>query len=308
MSTSGTFHIGNLIYLGDTFNFTGQVDDVGLWSTALSEQEVECIASSTIDGTTLGLELYYDMDQGVAGGDNTAISALTDQVANADGTLQGFGLTGTSSNFVTGPVIGFAVEGSLCEGSSYDFNGQILTATGTYTTTFTSSTGCDSTVVLTLVQGEVNTNVVQSGSTLIATASNATWQWVDCDNGNAPIAGATSQYFQASEIGSYAVLITQECTGMSDCFDVTTIGIEERQLPLFSLWPVPVADILNVELARPAQNATLTIVDMTGREVLQRTIGNARKVGVDVAALHAGAYFVRVQADGATRVVRFVRE
>ena len=95
---------------------------------------------------------------------------------------------------------------------------------------------------------------------------------------------------------------------MSDCFDVTTIGIEERQLPLFSLWPVPVADILNVELARPAQNATLTIVDMTGREVLQRTIGNARKVGVDVAALHAGAYFVRVQADGATRVVRFVRE
>lgn len=307
-STTGTFHIGNLIYLTDNFNLFGQIDEVGLWNTALSAELVECVASSSIDGAAPGLQLSYSMDQGVPGGNNTAISALTDLSGNINGTLEGFALTGSTSNFVAGPVIGFAVEGSLCEGGSYTFDGQALTTTGTYTATFTSSSGCDSTVVLTLVEGEVNTNVVQNGNTLISTATNATWQWVDCDNNNAPIPGATGQYYQATAVGSYAVIVDQGCTGMSACFDVTTIGIEERHLPLFSLWPVPVADILNVELARPAQHATLTILDMTGREVLQRTIGNARKVGVDVAALHAGAYFVRVQADGATRVVRFVRE
>ncbi len=308
-STTGTFRIGNLVYSGDDFSFTGQVDEVSLWSVALTVQQVECIASSTIDETAPGLELYYNMDQGMAGGDNTAITTLTDQIGNADGTLQGFTLSGTSSNFIAGPVIGFAVEGSLCEGSSYTFNGQELTTTGTYTATFTSGSGCDSTVVLTLVEAEVNTNLAQNGNTLISTAAGATWQWVDCDDDNFPIPGATGQYFQATQVGNYAVLVTQNgCTAMSECRAVTTIGIEERQLPLFSLWPVPVADILNVELARPAQNAALVILDMTGREVLQRTIGNTRKVGVDVAALHAGAYFVRVQADGATRVVRFVRE
>ncbi|MBL7938968.1 MAG: T9SS type A sorting domain-containing protein [Flavobacteriales bacterium] len=307
-STSGTFRIGNLVYNGDNFTLSGQVDEVGLWSTALSIEEVECLASSHIDGTASGLELYYDMDQGVAGGNNTAITTLTDQMGNADGTLEGFGLTGATSNFVAGAVIGVAVEASLCEGENYEFNGQELTEPGSYTATFTSSSGCDSTVILTLVPGEVNTSVVQNGNTLISTASGAAWQWVDCNNDNAPIPGATGQYYQATAVGSYAVIVDQGCTAMSDCYDVTTIGMEERQLPLFSLWPVPVSDVLNVELGRAAQNATLTILDMTGREVLQRTIGNTRKMGVDVSGLHAGAYFVRVQADGATRVVRFVRE
>lgn len=40
---------------------------------------------------TRQLELYYNIkDQGMAGGDNPAITTLTDQIGNADGTLQGF--------------------------------------------------------------------------------------------------------------------------------------------------------------------------------------------------------------------------
>ena len=89
---------------------------------------------------------------------------------------------------------------------------------------------------------------------------------------------------------------------------MTAIGIEERQAPLFTLSPVPAGEVLTVELSKPAQQAQLTVVDMTGREVLTRSIGAARKANLDVSALRPGAYFLRVQADGVTRVVRFVRD
>lgn len=308
-STTGTFRIGGLVYNSDNFSFTGQLDEVGLWSIALSSEDVECIASAPMDETSAGLQLYFDMDQGVAGGDNTAITTLTDQIGNADGELQGFGLAGTSSNFVTGPVIGVAVEAPLCDGSTYVFNGQTLTTPGTYTATFTSSSGCDSTVVLELFQGEVNTNVVQNGATLIATDATAEWQWFQCDGSMYTLVpGATAQYYVATEVGSYAVQVTDGCVGMSDCYNVTSIGIEERELPLFTLAPVPATDVLNVELTRAARNAQLTVLDMTGREVLRRNLGSDRKARVDVSSLVPGGYFIRLQADGAARVARFVRE
>lgn len=304
------FYMGNVQFQEVPFLLDGQLDEVALFSRALTASEMDCIVSSGPSLTDSDLEMYYRCDQGIPAGNNTALTTLLDVAGNSDGNLEGFALTGPSSNFVQGTVLGATtIEDVWCDGDTgYDFGGQVLTAPGTYTATFTSSSGCDSTVVLNLFQGEVNTAVVQNGNTLIATATDATWQWVDCDNSNAPIPGATSQYYQASAVGSYAVLVTQGCTAMSACFDVATIGIEELLVPLFSLSPVPVAHILNVELARPAQNATLRIVDMTGREVLQRTFGSSRKVALDVSALHPGAYFVRVQADGTARVLRFVRE
>ena len=46
---------------------------------------------------------------------------------------------------------------SICEGESLDFNGQILTTSGTYTHTTTSSIGCDSVVTMELTVLPINT-------------------------------------------------------------------------------------------------------------------------------------------------------
>jgi len=52
-----------------------------------------------------GLKAYYTFNQGVAAGNNTAITTVTDKTANAlTGTLNNFTKTGTSSNFVLGKV------------------------------------------------------------------------------------------------------------------------------------------------------------------------------------------------------------
>lgn len=309
-STTGTFRLGNLIYSSDNFTFDGQLDEVSLWSTALSDAEVQCMASSPINGSATDLQLYFAMDQGVAGGNNAAITTLTDLAGNSDGVLQGFAMNGTTSNFVTGAALGYAVDAFLCAGESYLFNGEVLTAPGVYTATFPTAGLCDSTVVLHLVEAEVDNGVVQNGPTLIATAAGASYQWYTCSpTGNAPITGATGQYFQATAVGQYAVEVTQNgCSAMSICYNVTSIGIEERMAPLVSVSPSPVVDLLTVELDRTPQSASIKVVDMTGRTVLQRSVGGSRRYRLDVSALTPGAYFLRLSADGVNRAVRFVRE
>ena len=59
--------------------------------------------SNELIGNETGLVAYYNFNQGVAGGNNTAINSLTDKTSNAhNGTLNNFKLTGATSNWVTG--------------------------------------------------------------------------------------------------------------------------------------------------------------------------------------------------------------
>jgi hypothetical protein len=93
--------------------------------------------------------------------------------------------------------------------------------------------------------------VVQNGTLLAASIGGANYQWIDCDNGNAPIPGATDQFFTPSVTGNYAVEITVEdlcgstTTAVSDCFLVDYTSIDE---------------LLNNE------KELVKIVDLTGRE------------------------------------------
>lgn len=48
------------------------------------------------------------------------------------------------------PLLSWAEETAICAGDTLDFNGQLLTAAGTYTAVLEASNGCDSTVTLTL--------------------------------------------------------------------------------------------------------------------------------------------------------------
>ena len=50
------------------------------------------------------------------------------------------------------PVSSTVLDASICTGESYDFNGDVLTTGGIYTTVLTNANGCDSTITLTLVE------------------------------------------------------------------------------------------------------------------------------------------------------------
>ena len=64
-----------------------------------------------------------------------------------------------------------------------------------------------------------------SGPTLISNnifVPTITYQWVDCNNGNAPIANATNPTFTPTSTGSYAVVLSEGgCSDISSCYSFT---------------------------------------------------------------------------------------
>jgi surface protein len=92
----------------DFYNFIGEMDEVRLWNRALTPTEIMANMNCEITDAYVGLAASYQFNQGVAGGDNTnpAVNTLIDASGNGnDGTLTGFTLNGTSSNWIeTGGV------------------------------------------------------------------------------------------------------------------------------------------------------------------------------------------------------------
>ena len=106
------------------------------------------------------------------------------------------------------------------------WNGINYTSSGIYNQILTNLSGCDSVVTLDLGIISVDTSVsyVISSSTLTALAPNATYQWLDCNNNNTPIAGETNQNFSPTSNGNYAVEVTQNgCTAISNCYQINNL-------------------------------------------------------------------------------------
>jgi len=71
-------------------------------------------------------------------------------------------------------------------------------------------------------------SVTQTGPMLTSDQSAATYQWIDCDNNNAPISGETNQSYTPTVTGNYAVEVTVNgCTSVSECVLVDFAGIDE---------------------------------------------------------------------------------
>lgn len=92
--------VGNVAY-----NFSGVLDDIRIWNITLTQSNIQSTMNSELAGTETGLVAYYSFNQGIAAGNNTAISNVIDKTPNAqNGVLNNFAKIGTSSNFVVGKV------------------------------------------------------------------------------------------------------------------------------------------------------------------------------------------------------------
>jgi hypothetical protein len=81
--------------------FSGGIDEIRFWNVARTATEIQQNYLTEIDpASNSNLVAYYTFDQGIAGGTNTGLSTLIDQKGDNNGTLNGFGLTGSSGNFV----------------------------------------------------------------------------------------------------------------------------------------------------------------------------------------------------------------
>ena len=126
-------------------------------------------------------------------------------------------------------------------------DGQVYTSTGSYSSTVQNAASCDSVISIDLTIDPLPNNaVIQNGATLTATQTVAAYQWVDCDNGNAPIVGEVNQSFTPISTGNYAVIVNVNgCSNTSECRLVDFTGINELNNTLKQL--IKIVDVLGRE-------------------------------------------------------------
>lgn len=289
-------YIGNLLFGTYSYWMQGSIDEVSLWNRALTPAEVRCIYRSSVDVTAIGLQLYYQFDQGIAGGNNAGLTTLIDGMGNINGTLYNFALNGALSNWVEGADTRIPLSATLCRGGTYTFGTQTLDEPGVYTETFAGTSGCDSTVALTL-SWAIDTSLQQSGPMLTANQAGVAYTWVDCQNGYTALPGEIAQSFIALADGFYAVVLDDgTCVDTSSCYEVLVSGLSTtlngRAITLF---PNPTSGTINLSTALPG--AQLSVCDLQGRVVYSNVL-EAEERCFDLTGVPAGSYQVVIVQKG----------
>lgn len=173
-----------------------------------------------------------------------------------------------------------------------------ITGTGTTVVTWTydDGNGNTSTQTQNIVLGNtVNVNVTQAGSLLTASATGATYQWLDCNNGNALVSGETNQAFTPTITGNYAVEITENgCVDTSACFLVDYTGLNNLLSASVLVYPNPSIDgHFHIEL--DGIISSVIIYDMLARII--EVPFNAEHGTLDASLLEAGEYFISIQSN-----------
>ena len=166
----------------------------------------------------------------------------------------------------------------------------------------TNSSACDSITYLYLQILELDSSIIISGDTLIASESgnNVSYQWIDCQDSTI-IIGADSQLFVAQQNGNYAAILTNNstinttvCRDTSACFSLQLVNLNEnKQKKIFNLSPNPSKGIINLKLNTTVnQNETIQIFDLQGRLVKETSIEN-QQLSINMENLEKGIYFLR---------------
>lgn len=151
-------------------------------------------------------------------------------------------------------------------------------------------------------QNVFTTNVTVSSTTLTAdrTATGTTYQWLDCDNNNAPILGATNPVFTPTVSGVYAVrLITNGCVDVSDCIPFSVLGLPNYSNPTVQLVPNPTSGVFEIIGLAPSSIQSIELVDLLGKVVATKP---------DLSSLAQGVYSVNIKTDTENYRIKVIKK
>jgi hypothetical protein len=234
--------------------FNGSIDEVRIWKKALTQTQAIANASAAINASDADLVAYYQFNQGTSGGTNSAVTTLTDASVNAKhGTLNGFELTGATSNFVDGFVKPANYNKILRSPS----NVEVYESIGS-TATFNITTNADWT---------------------ITKDASATWLNVNKTSGTTYQDAITVTTTAANTTGSVrtAVLTLSVAPGTAD--DVTVTVVQLKAMPQSTTLTLPYLSLGN-EVYDASTPTGITTED-SKTIVYKFTLATASAVGID---------------------------
>lgn len=138
----------------------------------------------------------------------------------------------------------------------------------TFTIEDGAANGCDSIITLNLTIIEVNSEISVTDNTITSSSSTGIYQWLDCEEGNIEISGATEQSFTPSFSGNYALEITENgCTEISECVDVTLVSIADIAFSnSLNIYPNPSNGPVLISWNEP-QEVTISVFNTLGQKI-----------------------------------------
>jgi hypothetical protein len=125
-----------------------------------------------------------------------------------------------------------------------------------------------------------------------------------------------AKYGNIKSPGVYTLLLDLYCTNRTsgsvrasdDIYidERITTGIYSNEIkyePAVIVYPNPVTDILNIIVE---QDGLITIVDVSGKEIVNKTIGNGKST-LDLSTLTAGSYYITITTDKTTVTKKIIK-
>jgi len=198
-----------------------------------------------------------------------------------------------------------------CE--SFTLDNVVYTTSQTLRDTISGATanGCDSIKVTEIVINDlpdVTTTLVNS--VITANLSGASYQWIDCDNGNAIIIGEVESSLITMQDGSYAVIVNDgNCSDTSACVTIETAGLNNEMVSFsdVKIFPNPTSSQFTVAVKNVNSGYSLELLDALGKVVKSQII-KSNSVNVNMAGYHKGVYFVRVSNEFETATYRVIKQ
>lgn len=191
------------------------------------------------------------------------------------------------------------VAAASCD--SFSLNGFTYSSPGVYVQQLSTVHGCDSTLELVLTLDTLTAAVQLNGATLMAQNAGASYQWLDCGNGYAVIAGAVGQTFTPLSTGTFAVSVMQgNCVDTSACVGVTVMAGELAQKLGLSVFPNPNHGMAWLDLRGWAgMDVGIALVGVDGQVLGRWEAVGGELVELEWGRVPAGVYVLEAKVDGA---------
>lgn len=279
------------------FNHTGNPDEdvyiLKLDSAGLFEW-VE-VAQGLYKQTCIGLEIDSDQNIYLSGNFNGTID-----VSLGEGTtIYGAGNTYYRTYMAkyhqcTHSTSTEVVE--ACNSYVWPITGNTYNTSNQYAITQTDIYGCDSTLFLDLTIINNDYSVNNTGYTLTANQTGASYQWLSCED-SLLIPNETNQTFSPTTNGDYAVIVTNNgCTDTSTCYSVIGLGITKNGFnENVLIYPNPTDANFTIDLGESHLYTKVTIIDVLGKIIQLNTYNNSQTLTINLDA-PSGIYTVIIES------------